>query len=86
MSQKPAKARDLLLTEAEAAPPPHDVTVPEPQRQHGHERQGDERQHGDDGKNEIDADVLREVHHLAERLGGLGKLKEVVDLLQQLPR
>ena len=50
MSQKPAKARDLLLTEAEAAPPPHDVTVPEPERQ----------QHGADGKNEIDADVLRE--------------------------
>jgi hypothetical protein len=76
MLHKPPRPQDLVLTEAEPVPPPHDLTVLEPAAQN--QAKG--------GAGEVDPEVLREVKRLAERVGGLKRLKEVVDVLARLPR
>ena len=75
MARKSRDSNDLLLTEAQRVPPPHDVTVPESSAQP---------QPGETDR--IDPDVLRDLKHLAERVGGLERLKEVVDILIRFPR
>jgi hypothetical protein len=76
MLQQPPKPEDLVRTEAEPVPPPHDVTVPEPQAKH----------QAAGGAGNVEPEILRELQRLAERVGGLEKLKEVVDVLIRLPR
>lgn len=75
MTRKPSESNDLLLTEAQPVPPPHDVTVPEPPSAD---------QSGMVGR--MDPEVLRELRRLAERVGGLEKLKEVIDIMLRFPR
>jgi len=69
------RPESLVLTEADTVPPPHDVTVPEPPEF--------DKQAVTDG---ADPETLRELRRLAERVGGLKRLREIVDVLAGLPR
>jgi hypothetical protein len=61
--------RDLVMTEAEPAPPP-DVTVPEPA----------EAERGSVART-LDPQLVTDINRLAERIGGMDKLKAIVDQL-----
>ena len=76
MVQKPPRPQDLVLTEGEPVPPPQTVAAPEAKPA--------KKAEGDTG--DIDPEMLREVKRLADRVGGLQRLKEVVDVLIRLPR
>jgi hypothetical protein len=57
------KPADLVRTQAESVPPP-DVTIPDPPPA------ADE---------SFDAAILAEIKHLSNRVGGLEKLRELID-------
>lgn len=75
MRRKKPTSNDLLLTEAHTVPPPHDVTVPEPPTSEHDAVAG-----------QVDPEILRDLRRLAERVGGLEKLKQMVDILIRFPR
>jgi hypothetical protein len=64
MSVPTADPRELVLTEAEQAPPP-EPTVPE--------------------LRVLEGEALREVKQLADRLGGLQRLRDLLDTLLKAP-
>jgi hypothetical protein len=70
MPQPPPNPADLVRTEADRVPPP-DVTVPEKTV----------RSPSDNGR-----DLLLDVKRLADRAGGLEKLRELMDVLAQLKK
>jgi hypothetical protein len=83
MARETPPAGPLVMTEGEPAPPP-DATVPEPAGSppaspavHSHLA---------DAPGEGDSDALLEVKRLAERVGGLDRLRELVDRLGRLQR
>ena len=63
----------LVMTEAEPVPPP-DVTVPEPSSSHS----------SSSTEGSMDPQVLLEVKALADRVGGLEKLRDLVDTLLKI--
>jgi hypothetical protein len=83
MAQETPPAGRLVMTEGEPAPPPG-PTVPEPP---GTPPGGPAvHSHLADEKGEGDYDALLEVKRLAERVGGLDRLREMVDVLSRLQR
>ena len=81
MARETAPAGPLVMTEGEPAPPPG-PTVPEPpgtppagQSVHSHLAHE---------PGEGDYDALLEVKRLAEHVGGLDRLREMVDVLSRL--
>lgn len=81
MAREIPPAGPLVMTEGEPAPPPG-PTVPEPP---GAPPAGQAvPSHLADERGEGDCDALLEVKRLAERVGGLDKLREMVDKLSRL--
>jgi hypothetical protein len=76
MTKNPAQPQNLVRTQADLVPPPEGATVSEPEPENNAEHEA----------SKFDAEVLRDLKRLAERVGGLEKLKEVVDVLIRLPR
>ncbi len=70
MAQNASGPENLVMTQAEVAPPP-DVTVPDPPPE----------RRANGGAGQLDPDTLRDLKRLAERVGGLEKLREVIDVL-----
>ncbi len=75
MTHETPPAGPLMMTEGEQVPPPG-PTVPEPP--------GSQRGAAAAAKDDGDFDALLEVKRLAERVGGLEKLREMVDVLGRL--
>ncbi len=78
MEQKEAHPEQLVLTQAEQAPPP-EPTVPEPAPRP--RKRGDGSPPGADGAGQ---DALLEVKRFAERIGGLERLHQLVEELIRL--
>jgi len=76
MSPTTTDPRKLVMTEAEPAPPPG-PTVPEP-RIEGADARAPRDSAG------RDTAALREVKQLADRLGGLERLQELLNVLRDL--
>jgi hypothetical protein len=74
MKQKP-QPKDMVLTQAQAVPPPREATTPDRKQQTKSEATKD-----------VDPEVLRDLKRLAERVGGLERLKEMVEVLLRTPR
>jgi hypothetical protein len=74
MIQQTPNPPDLVRTEAEPVPPP-DVTVPEPQGSTAAPTGA-----------EFDPDILAEVKRLSDRVGGLEKLRDLVEALLRFRR
>jgi hypothetical protein len=70
MVQISTKPQDLVMTEAEPAPPPESHMANRAER----------------GAVEVGPEVLTELKCLAERVGGLKKLRELIDVLLEVPR
>jgi hypothetical protein len=85
MSHELPAPEELVLTEGEQVPPPG-PTVPEPKERSlaGGPAAQAAASPGTDG--EGDYENLLEVKKLAQRVGGLEKLREMVDVLLQLRR
>jgi hypothetical protein len=81
MARETPPAGPLVLTEGEPAPPPG-PTVPEPPGAPPGGRAVHSRLAGEPGEGDYDA--LSEVKRLAQRVGGLDKLRELVDRLSRL--
>jgi hypothetical protein len=81
MAQETPPAGPLVMTEGEPVPPP-DTTVPEPPGRAPGGQSVPSHLAGAHG--EGDSDALLEVKRLAERVGGLDRLREMVDVLRRL--
>jgi hypothetical protein len=84
MSREVPAPEELVLTEGEQVPPPG-PTVPEPGDQLREAAQH-EAGPGTGAEGGGDYDNLVEVKKLAQRVGGLEKLREMVDVLLRLRR
>jgi len=73
MTLERTSSEQLVLTQAEAVPPP-DVTVPEPNSPHSAAVAG----------RAPDPQLLRDIMTLADRAGGLEKLRDLVETLLQI--
>jgi hypothetical protein len=73
VKQKIPDSNDLVLTEAQQAPPP-DVTVPE-----AHPRTAA-------ATGEIDSVLLMEIRKLSDRVGGLHQLRKIINALIEFER
>jgi hypothetical protein len=84
MIREAPRADELVKTEAEQVSPP-EPTVPEPSANRPEEPASPVPWGGQAGGAATDA-VLREVKELADRVGGLRKLRDLVDLLMKMRR
>ena len=74
MDDHPKDPRELVLTEGDPAPPPAEP-VPSPEH---HPNPADNCENA--------ADVVQEVRALADQVGGLTKLRELVDSMMSVRR
>lgn len=77
MSQKQSAASDLVMTQAELPP---GIDVPPPTAERDRIAAG-----GKPPVEGLPTDLLRDIHALADRVGGLGRLRDVIDELAALP-
>ncbi|MBA4064912.1 MAG: hypothetical protein C0501_14595 [Isosphaera sp.] len=75
-AERPANSSDLVMTQADLPP---GVDVPEPEQ-----RAIAARRAPADGEPSVE--VVRRIRQLADRVGEIDKLRELVDELAQIPR